>query len=199
VNCPISLYAVTKRTNELMAYTYNHLYRLRITGLRLFTVYGPWGRPDMAIYRFTRAMLAGEPIDVFNFGKMRRDFTFVDDVVAAVIKAVNPRSERPNKTEPNTFRLYNIGNNKPVSLNELIRVLEECLGTKAIIRFHDMQPGDVVETFADIEESSRDLSFRPSTTLRDGIQRFVDWYRTYHRIPEPRRADQARSVAGRTN
>jgi UDP-glucuronate 4-epimerase len=180
VEQPVSVYAATKRANELFGYTYSHLYGLRITGLRFFTVYGPWGRPDMAIYRFTRAMLAGEPIDVFNHGKMRRDFTYVDDVVAGILLAQNSDAAA---TGPKTkaYRLYNIGNNQPVALTELIRILQDCLGVKAQLRYHEMQPGDVLETFADIDASTRDLDFKPRTSLRDGIERFVAWYRDYHR------------------
>jgi UDP-glucuronate 4-epimerase len=180
VEQPVSVYAATKRSNELFGYTYSHLYGLRITGLRFFTVYGPWGRPDMAIYRFTRAMLAGEPIDVFNHGQMRRDFTYVDDVVAGILLAHNPRTPH-NAEQTKAYRIYNIGNNRPVALAELIAILEDCLGVKAELRYHEMQPGDVVETYADIDASVRDLDFQPRTALRQGIERFVDWYRDYHR------------------
>jgi UDP-glucuronate 4-epimerase len=183
VDHPISLYAATKRSNELFAYTYSHLYGLQATGLRLFTVYGPWGRPDMAIYKFTRAMLAGEPIDVFNHGHMRRDFTYVDDVVAGIVQAMLPpsKSKAARPTAP-ASRLYNLGNNRPVELRDLIATLEECLGIKAILRYHGMQPGDVLETYADIDASTRDLNFKPRTSLRRGIERFVEWYRDYHRV-----------------
>lgn len=181
VDHPVSLYAATKRSNELFAYTYSHLYGLQITGLRLFTVYGPWGRPDMAIYKFTRAMLAGEPIDVFNHGSMRRDFTYVDDIVAGIIQAERRLPKlASDKKLPTNCRLYNLGNNRPVELAELISTLEHCLSVKAHVRYHGPQPGDVLETFADIEASTRDLDFRPRTTLQDGIERFVDWYRDYH-------------------
>lgn len=180
VEQPVSVYAATKRSNELFGYTYSHLYGLRITGLRFFTVYGPWGRPDMAIYRFTRAMLAGEPIDVFNHGQMRRDFTYVDDVVAGILLAHNSSAGK-NGSKTNAFRLYNIGNNRPVALAELIAILQDCLGVKAELRYHEMQPGDVLETYADIDASTRDLDFRPRTSLRQGIERFVEWYRDYHR------------------
>ena len=180
---PISLYAATKRSNELFAYTYSHLYDLRITGLRLFTVYGPWGRPDMAIYKFTKAMLAGEPIDVFNHGQMRRDFTYVDDVVGGILQSML-RPPIPSHAAPNCpgSRLYNLGNNRPVELRELIATLEECLGIKANLRYHGMQPGDVHETYADIDASIRDLNFKPRTSLRQGIERFVEWYRDYHGV-----------------
>src|SRR4029078_9580407 len=170
VDHPVSLYAATKRSNELFAYTYSHLYDLRITGLRLFTVYGPWGRPDMAIYKFTRAMLAGEPIDVFNHGSMRRDFTYVDDIVAGIITAERRFPDAANgKESPTRCRLYNLGNNCPVELAEVISTLEHGLGGKPQLRSDGMQPGDVLDTFADIEASTRDLNFRPRTTIRDGI------------------------------
>jgi UDP-glucuronate 4-epimerase len=182
VDHPASLYAATKRSNELFAYTYSRLYGLQITGLRLFTVYGPWGRPDMAVYKFTRAMLAGEPIDVFNRGQMRRDYTFVDDVVAGIMQA-ECRLRRANNSgqAPTLSDLYNLGNNRPVELAELISTLEELLGVKANVRYHGLQPGEVVDTYADIDASVRDLKFEPRTTLRQGIERFVEWYREYHR------------------
>jgi len=186
VDQPISLYAATKRSNELFAYAYSHLYNLPITGLRLFTVYGPWGRPDMAVYKFTRAILAGEPIDVFNHGDMRRDFTYVDDVIAGMLQAER-RLPKPKKGAkgPPPCRLYNLGNNRPVELRSLITTLEECLGVKAQLRLHGMQPGDVLETYADVEASARDLNFRPRTTLRAGLERFVRWYLDYHGVPVP--------------
>ena len=184
VDHPVSLYAATKRANELFASTYGHLYRLRTTGLRLFTVYGPWGRPDMAIYKFTRAMLAGEPIDVFNHGQMRRDFTYVDDVVDGIVQAqrrLTGQEDTANTTP--TSHLYNLGNNQPVELRTLISTLEECLEVKAKLNYCEMQPGDVLETYADIDSSTRDLDFRPHTTLRQGLERFVAWYRQYHSQP----------------
>jgi UDP-glucuronate 4-epimerase len=181
VNQPVSLYAATKRCNELLAYTYSHLYGLRTTGLRLFTVYGPWGRPDMAIYKFTRAIMAGESIDVFNQGRMRRDFTYIDDVVAAIVQAERGLGELTNEEELSPLsRLYNLGSNRPVELIELISILEECLGMTARVRYHGMPPGEVRDTHADIASSTRDLNFKPTTTLRDGIGRFVKWYRDYH-------------------
>jgi UDP-glucuronate 4-epimerase len=184
VDHPVSLYAATKRANELFAYTYSHLYGLRTTGLRLFTVYGPWGRPDMAIYKFTRAMLAGEPIDVFNHGRMRRDFTYIDDVVDGIVQAER-RLSSPVDAAATTpaWHLYNLGNNQPVELRTLIAALEECLGVRAKLNFCDMQPGDVLETFADVDSSTRDLDFRPHTTLRQGLEQFVAWYRQYHNQP----------------
>ena len=181
VEQPVSLYAATKRANELMAFTYSYLYGLRITGLRFFTVYGPWGRPDMAVYKFTRAILAGEPIDLFNHGRMRRDFTYVDDVVAGILQAARrPIESNGNNGHPTGCSLYNIGSSRPVELYELVSTLETCLGVEAKLRFLPMQAGDVVETFADIEASCRDFNFRPRVTLRQGLERFVEWYRDYH-------------------
>ena len=182
VDTPVSLYAATKRANELMAFTYSHLYGLKTTGLRFFTVYGPWGRPDMAIYIFTKAMLAGQPIDVFNRGEMFRDFTYIDDVVAGIMSAASRPSGAANaSTSLADSRVYNLGNNRPVGLRELISTLEECLGVTAVLRMKDMQPGDVPVTYADIDTAQRDLGFRPRTSLREGLEWFVDWYREYHR------------------
>ncbi|MFZ2447823.1 MAG: NAD-dependent epimerase [Syntrophobacteraceae bacterium] len=189
VDHPVSLYAATKKANELMAHTYAHLYGVPCTGLRFFTVYGPWGRPDMALFLFTRAMLAGEPIDVFNYGRMGRDFTYIDDITAAMRKIIekppqpdpawDPRSPDPS-TSFAPYRIYNIGNNKPVRLLEFIAVIEECLGIEAKKNLLPMQPGDVKETYADIEDLARDFGFRPATPLREGIARFVEWYRSYY-------------------
>ena len=176
---PISLYAATKRANEHMSYCYGHLYGIPQTGLRFFTVYGPWGRPDMALYKFTAAILEGRPIEVFNEGDMRRDFTFIDDVVPGVAAALdNP----PAAASGVPHRLYNIGNNRPEPLMRLIAILEDSLGTKAQIDFRPMQPGDVKETCADISESRRDLGFAPVTPIDIGIPRFVDWFRGYHNV-----------------
>ena len=175
VDHPVSLYAATKRANELMAYTYSHLYKLPTTGLRFFTVYGPWGRPDMAIFSFTKAILEGRPIDVFNYGKMQRDFTYVDDIVEGVIRVLDAD---PSETPP--YKLYNIGNNQPVELMRFIDILEECLGRKADRRLLPMQPGDVPATFADVESLTRDVGFRPDTPIEEGIRRFTDWYRGYY-------------------
>jgi UDP-glucuronate 4-epimerase len=181
VDQPVSLYAATKRSNELLAHTYSQLYGLRTTGLRLFTVYGPWGRPDMAIYKFTRAMLSGEPIAVFNHGRMRRDFTYVDDVVAGVIQAARNTSAINTVTGSTpASRLYNIGNNQPVELGDLITILEEVLGVTAELKYLDMQTGDVLETHADIQSSTRDFGYQPRVALRDGLERFVAWYLDYH-------------------
>lgn len=184
VDHPVSLYAATKRANELMAHTYSHLFGLPTTGLRFFTVYGPWGRPDMAIWLFTEAILAGRPIDVFNFGRMRRDFTYIDDIVEGVIRTSDtlpvPRpdvgaSTGSSPTAP--WRLYNIGNNQPVELLRLIEVLEEALGRRAEKRLLPMQPGDVEATWADIDDLQREVGFAPRTPIETGVQRFVEWYR----------------------
>ena len=176
---PISLYAATKRANEHMSHSYSHLYGIPQTGLRFFTVYGPWGRPDMAIYRFTGAILEGRPIAVFNDGDMKRDFTYVDDAVPGVVAALdNP----PSAAAGAPHRLYNIGNERPERLMRLIAVLEGAIGRKAEIEFRPMQPGDVKETYADISASRRDLGFAPTTSIDAGVPRFVEWYRSYHGI-----------------
>jgi len=188
---PVSLYAATKKANELMAHTYAHLYGVPATGLRFFTVYGPWGRPDMALYLFTRAMLAGESINVFNNGAMERDFTYIDDVVEGVVRvgdriaAPNPgwRSDAPDPASAAApYRIYNIGNHAPVQLGELIAVLERALGVEAIKNMLPMQPGDVPATYADVDDLARDVGFAPRTPIEVGVQRFVDWYREYHRV-----------------
>ena len=189
VDHPISLYAATKKANELMAHTYSHLFGLPTTGLRFFTVYGPWGRPDMALFLFTEAILAGRPINVFNNGQMRRDFTFVDDIVEGVIRVLD-RTPLPDgdwqATSPDPasssspYRVYNIGNNEPVELMHLIETLEKCLGMTAEKNMMPMQPGDVPETHADIDDLERDTGFRPSTSIEDGVGRFVEWYREYY-------------------
>ena len=176
---PVSLYAATKRANEHMSYCYSHLYGMPQTGLRFFTVYGPWGRPDMALYKFTRAILEGRPIEVFNDGDMKRDFTYVDDVVPGVVAALdNP----PDAAAGVPHRLYNLGNDCPEKLMRLVAVLEESLGRKAEIEFRPMQPGDVKETWADISASRRDLGFAPATPIEVGVPKFVAWYRDYHGI-----------------
>lgn len=191
VDHPLSLYAATKKSNELLAHSYAHLYRLPATGLRFFTVYGPWGRPDMALYLFTKAILAGEPIDVFNNGEMERDFTFVDDIVESLVRvgdkpataSVNWNGDAPDPATSNApYRIYNIGNNAPVKLMRLIEVIEEATGKKAIKNFMPMQPGDVPATFADIEDLARDVGFAPRTPIEDGVKRFVDWYRGYYGV-----------------
>ncbi|MFN5768784.1 MAG: NAD-dependent epimerase [Pirellulaceae bacterium] len=191
VDHPISIYAATKKANELMAHSYSHLFRLPTTGLRFFTVYGPWGRPDMALYKFTEAIFQGKPIDVYNHGLMERDFTYVDDVVEAMVRMVdqpalsNPQwdGERPDPATSNApYRIYNIGNNRPVKLAEFIQQIERATGRKAVQRMLPMQPGDVLSTFANIDDLQRDFGFSPSTTIDQGVERFVEWYRQYHRI-----------------
>jgi UDP-glucuronate 4-epimerase len=191
VDHPVSLYAASKKANELMAHTYAHLYRLPVTGLRFFTVYGPWGRPDMALFLFTRAILAGEPIDVFNHGRMRRDFTYVDDIVEGVVRTLD-HTARPHPEwsgdapDPGTsnapYRLYNIGNNNPVELMQLIETLEKILGKKAEKILLPMQPGDVPATYADVEALSNDVGFSPSTPIEEGARRFIAWYRDFYRV-----------------
>ena len=189
VDHPLSLYAASKKANELMAHTYSHLYGLATTGLRFFTVYGPWGRPDMALFLFTKAMLAGEPINVFNNGQMKRDFTYVDDIVEGVARVVEATAEgNPEwtgaKPDPSSssapYRIFNIGNNQPVELMHMIGTLEKCLGMEAEKNMMPMQPGDVRATFADVDALAAAVGFRPATPIEVGIQRFVDWYREYH-------------------
>lgn len=190
---PVSLYAATKKANELMAHTYSHLFGLPVTGLRFFTVYGPWGRPDMSLALFTRAILEGRPIDVFNHGDMERDFTYVDDIVEGVVRILDvvPQGD-PNvdMTEPDPatsyapYRLYNIGNNRPVKLTRFIELVEASLGRKATLNLLPMQPGDVPATYADVDDLGRAVGFRPSTPLEEGIARYVAWYREYYGAPE---------------
>ena len=186
VDRPVSLYAATKRANEVMSESYAHLYRLPQTGLRFFTVYGPWGRPDMMMWIFTKAMFAGEPIPVFNDGRMERDFTFIDDIVAGVIAAhdMPPPDDGLEKAGGSIapHRLYNIGNNRSEPLGRVIALLEAATGRTAIRRNLPIQPGDVVRTAADIDAISRDLGYRPTTSIDTGVPRFVDWYRGYHRL-----------------
>jgi len=179
VDHPVSLYAASKKANELMAHSYSHLYQLPTTGLRFFTVYGPWGRPDMSAYLFTRAIFAGEPIRVFNQGDMRRDFTYIDDIVEGVLAALD---HPPAGTEDPPHRLYNLGNHRSEDLMHFIAVIEAACGREAIKVFEDMQPGDVKETYADIEASRRDLGFEPRTAIDEGLPRFVAWYRDYHGV-----------------
>ncbi|MFV1973025.1 MAG: NAD-dependent epimerase [Thiohalobacterales bacterium] len=191
VDHPVSLYAASKKANELMAHTYSHLYRIPTTGLRFFTVYGPWGRPDMAYFSFTKKILAGEPIDVFNNGNHQRDFTYIDDIVEGVIRVLD-RVPEPNPdwsgdapdsaTSTAPYRLYNIGNNEPVELMHYIKVLENCLGKKAEKNMLPMQPGDVQATYADVDELVRDTGYQPATTVAEGMARFVDWYREYYGV-----------------
>jgi UDP-glucuronate 4-epimerase len=176
---PISLYAATKKANELIAHSYSHLYRLPVTGLRFFTIYGPWGRPDMAIYLFTKAIVEGTPIRLFNHGKMRRDFTFIEDATRGVLELVN---RIPSGGDGAPARIYNVGNNNPEELTHVVAILERELGRPAIKEMLPMQPGDVTETFADVAELMRDTGFRPQTSIEDGLRDFVAWYRGYHRI-----------------
>jgi UDP-glucuronate 4-epimerase len=179
VDTPQSLYAATKKADELMAHCYAHLYRLPVTGLRFFTVYGPWGRPDMAAWLFTEAILAGRPIKLFNHGDMRRDFTYVDDVASGVLACLD---KPPADTAGPPSRIYNIGNNRSEELRRFVAVLESALGRKAAIELLPMQPGDVPATYADISETQRDFGFAPTTPIDVGIPRFVEWYRAYHRV-----------------
>jgi UDP-glucuronate 4-epimerase len=186
VDQPLSLYAATKKADELMSETYAHLYRLPQTGLRFFTVYGPWGRPDMAMWLFTKAIFAGEPIDVFGEGRMRRDFTYVDDIVAGVVACLDnpPADDGTVKAggSVSPHRIYNIGNSRSEDLGEMISLIERACGRSAERRLLPMQPGDVRDTFADISAIQRDLGFAPSTTIAEGVPRFVRWYRAYHRV-----------------
>ncbi|AEE91898.1 Protein CapI [Tepidanaerobacter acetatoxydans Re1] len=189
VDHPISLYAATKKSNELMAHTYSHLYGIPTTGLRFFTVYGPWGRPDMALFLFTKAILNDEPIKVFNYGKMERDFTYVDDIIEGVIRVIsNPPklNENFNRLNPNPstsfapYKIYNIGNNHPVKLIEFIEILERHLGKKAKKEYLPLQAGDVPKTYADVDDLVRDVGFKPNTSVDEGIRKFVEWYREYY-------------------
>ena len=193
VDHPVSMYAATKKSNELMAHTYSHLFDLPTTGLRFFTVYGPWGRPDMALFKFTEAILAGRPIDVFNYGKHRRDFTYIDDIVEGVLCCVDqvarPSSDWDSAApDPGTsaapYRLYNIGAHRPVELMDYIGALEECLGMEAEKNLLPLQPGDVPDTYADVESLISDVGYQPSTPIKTGIRNFVDWYRDYYRIKD---------------
>ncbi|MBW4592210.1 MAG: NAD-dependent epimerase [Brasilonema angustatum HA4187-MV1] len=182
VDHPISLYAATKKANELIAHTYSHLYDIPTTGLRFFTVYGPWGRPDMAYFKFVKAVQQGKPIDVYNFGKMQRDFTYIDDVVEGVFRVMlkPPQPNIANVANSNApYRLYNIGNNNPVELMTFIEVIEKALGKKAVKNLLPMQPGDVPATYADVDDLMRDVGFKPSTPLEQGINCFVQWYQQY--------------------
>ncbi|QDV17391.1 UDP-glucose 4-epimerase [Gimesia panareensis] len=195
VDHPVSLYAATKRADELIAHSYSHLYDLPTTGLRFFTVYGPWGRPDMAVHLFTKAILEGTPIKVFNHGNLKRDFTYVDDIVAGVLgvleqipqRSVPDSSLTPQELDRQTeapYRLYNIGNHQPVGLSRLIEVIEQSVGQPAIRENYPMQPGDVLETYADISELQQATGFAPATSIEEGINRFVEWYRSYYGTPQ---------------
>jgi len=191
VDHPMSLYAATKKANELMAHTYSSLYGLPTTGLRFFTVYGPWGRPDMALFLFTKAILEGRPIDVFNHGRMQRDFTYVDDIAEGLVRVIDtiPQPDPSwsgSVPDPGTsyapYKIYNIGNNQPVELMHFIEVLEECLGRQAVKNLLPLQAGDVPATYADVDDLMRDVGFRPSTSVEVGIRRFVEWYRGYYGV-----------------
>jgi UDP-glucuronate 4-epimerase len=179
---PVSLYAATKKANELMAHSYSHLYRLPVTGLRFFTIYGAWGRPDMAIFIFTKAIIEGTPIKLFNHGKMRRDFTHIDDVARVVLRLLDQIPGGDASTAQVPARVYNVGNHHPEEISHVVAVLEKALGRKAITDMLPMQPGDVVETFADVGVLMRDVGFRPQTSIEDGIRDFVAWYRDYYKV-----------------
>ena len=191
VDHPVSLYAATKKSNELLAHSYAHLYNLACTGLRFFTVYGPWGRPDMAYYKFTRAILAGDSIEVFNYGDMRRDFTYIDDIVDGIVKVAAHRAranEDWNGLAPDPassyapYQIYNIGNNKPVELMTFIKILENKIGIKANIELLPMADGDVKETYADIDQLQHDFNFNPSTQIEQGLEKFINWYKSYYNV-----------------
>ena len=191
VDHPVSLYAATKKSNELMAHTYSHLYGIPTTGLRFFTVYGPWGRPDMAYFSFTKDILTGKPIKVFNHGEMERDFTYIDDIVEGIYKLI----DRPpvansewdeNKDDISTsfapYKIYNIGNNQPVQLMEFINILEDKIGKKSEKVYMDMQPGDVLRTYADVSDLEKDVNFKPKTTIEEGLSKFISWYKEYYKV-----------------
>jgi UDP-glucuronate 4-epimerase len=186
VDHPVSLYAATKKSDELMSESYAHLFRIPMTGLRFFTVYGPWGRPDMAMWIFTRALYEGRPLTIFNHGDMRRDFTFIDDIVRGVLACIDgppaDNGEAKAGGSKGPHAIYNIGNHRSEELMRMVELLEEATGRRAVIDFQPMQPGDVKDTFADISAIQRDLGFEPSTTIDVGVPRFVDWFKQYHRI-----------------
>lgn len=184
VDSPISLYAATKKANELMAYTYSHLYRVPTTGLRFFTVYGPWGRPDMAYFKFVQAIERGAPIDVYNFGKMQRDFTYIDDIVEGVVRVSDliPESQDNRASHGAPYSLYNIGNNQPVELLTFIQTIEQAMGQTAVKNFLPMQPGDVPATHADVDDLMASVGFKPKTPLSVGIEQFVEWYREFYSL-----------------
>jgi len=185
VDNPVSLYAATKKSNELMAYTYSHLYNIPSTGLRFFTVYGPWGRPDMAYFLFTRSILEGKPLKVFNRGDLWRDFTYIDDIVEGVVKVLekppSAYTTKDNRQSPPPYKIYNIGNSNPVRLMDFIETIEEALGKKAVKEFHEMQPGDVYKTYADVDGLQKDFGYSPDTPLNEGIKKFTDWYLNYYK------------------
>ena len=185
VDHPISLYAATKRANELMAHAYSHLYQIPSTGLRFFTVYGPWGRPDMALFKFTQSILAGSPINVYNNGQMQRDFTYIDDVVEGILRVQQKPPATTTGKNSAPHKIYNLGNHQPVELLDLIELVERSLGKQAQKNFLPMQPGDVPATFADVSELMQDVGFHPQTPIETGVQRFVDWYLEYHQTRQP--------------
>lgn len=189
IDHPVSLYAATKKSNELMAHTYSHLYGLPCTGLRFFTVYGPWGRPDMALFLFTKAILEDKPIKVFNHGKMQRDFTYIDDIIEGVVRVMANKPEpnpswSGNSPDPGTsytnYKIYNIGNNQPISLERFIEIVEDTLGKKAIKEMMDLQPGDVTATYADVDDLINDVGFKPATPIEVGIKNFIEWYKAFY-------------------
>jgi UDP-glucuronate 4-epimerase len=191
VDHPVSLYAASKKANELMAHSYSHLFGMPTTGLRFFTVYGPWGRPDMAMWIFAKSIVEGQPIPLFNYGRMRRDFTYIDDVVGSVTRLIDKAAQGDpswSSISPDSsrsaapWRIYNIGNNSPVEVTYVVELLERALGKKAKRELLPMQPGDVPETYADVDELMRDVGFRPSTTIEDGVARFIKWFREYHKV-----------------
>jgi UDP-glucuronate 4-epimerase len=191
VDQPTNLYAATKKSNELMAYSYSYLYNLPVTGLRLFTVYGPWGRPDMVLFLFTKSILEGQPINVFNYGRMRRDFTYIDDVVLAILKIMNNITEKPNNNSHSDifvsnryvpYKIYNIGSGHPIELMYFIEVIENCLNKKALKNMLPFQKGDIYETFADIEDFKKDFCFQPMTSIETGVSNFIGWYCDYYNI-----------------
>jgi len=191
VDHPVSLYAATKKANELMAHTYSHLFDLPTTGLRFFTVYGPWGRPDMALFMFTKNIIEGKPIDVFNYGKHKRDFTYIDDIVEGVIRTLDNVAEpNPDWTGMNPdsatskapYKIYNIGSNKPCELMRYIEIIEECVGKKAEMNLLPLQPGDVPATYADVDALIKDVDYKPSTSIEDGVAKFVEWYRDFYKV-----------------
>lgn len=193
VDHPVSLYAATKKSNELMAHTYSHLYGIPTTGLRFFTVYGPWGRPDMAYFSFAKNILVGKPIKVFNHGRMERDFTYIDDIVEGIVKLIDkiPTANKDwdeSKDDLSTsfapYKIYNIGNNNPVPLMRFVNALESALGMEAKKVYMDMQPGDVLRTYADVSDLERDINFKPSTNIEEGLKKFVDWYKEYYKVGE---------------
>ncbi|MDT2759592.1 NAD-dependent epimerase [Enterococcus xiangfangensis] len=190
VDHPVSLYAATKKSNELMAHSYSHLFGIPTTGLRFFTVYGPWGRPDMAYFSFTKNIIEGNTIKIFNNGKMKRDFTYIDDIVEGIARLIdNPPTTDPDWTEENgsssswaPYKIYNIGNNHPIELMRFVNILEEKIGKEVAKEFHAMQPGDVIQTYADVSDLEKKIGFKPTTSLEEGLGQFVDWYKDYYKI-----------------